>query len=375
MCCSKNRSTSRRRAPRRSSRRAARRRYVAVVLQHRFSPRPNSWGPSWPTKSGEIAACSTKIPLWRPQTYYDEPGRGAKARDGGGVLITQGIHTLDLMLNLAGPVEEVCGYAMTSAVHRMETEDLACAALRFKNGAIGTVEATTAAYPGSAERIEFIGSKGTAALAGPELMVRRHDGTQEDVASSAPAGGTGADPMAFPHDFHLAVWRDFLDAIDRNKRRACRRAKRLRSTDWSMRCSRPVRRTERSKWRIANREWRIGYFLLAIRSSQLWRRPLCHPHDVVRAHPFCECRLDVGRGERDVASSGIVGSSSGRSKSRRPRNPRAMLSMLASLSGRRRRTSALTRRSSSAVTGTVCIVLISFATMAAALVTFSGSQA
>ena len=90
---------------------------------------------------GEVVGCSTVIRLWRPQSYYDEPGRGSFARDGGGVLISQGIHTLDLMLSLAGPVVEVTGYAATSPVHRMETEDMVCAAVRFQNGALGTIDA------------------------------------------------------------------------------------------------------------------------------------------------------------------------------------------------------------------------------------------
>lgn len=188
---------------------------IAVCLQHRFKPAAERLAAILAAQElGKIVSCSTTIPLWRPQTYYDEPGRGAKARDGGGVLITQGIHTLDLMLSLAGPVEDVCGYAMTSTVHRMETEDLACAAVRYRSGAIGIIAATTAAYPGDAERIEFIGTKGTASLAGTALTVLRHDGSREDLAPDASAGGTGADPMAFPHDYHLGVWRDFLDAID-----------------------------------------------------------------------------------------------------------------------------------------------------------------
>lgn len=189
---------------------------IAVCLQHRFRKAAERLGAILAAGSlGEIAGCSTKIPLWRTQGYYDQPGRGVKARDGGGVLITQGIHTLDLMLSLAGPVEEVCGYAVTSAVHRMETEDLACAAVRFKNGAIGTVEATTAAYPGGEALIQFIGTKGTALLAGTALSVQWHDGRREDIA--AESFGGGADPMAFPHDHHRAVWRDFLDAIDHDR--------------------------------------------------------------------------------------------------------------------------------------------------------------
>jgi predicted dehydrogenase len=190
---------------------------VAVCLQHRFRAAAERLAVILAEEGlGKIVACSTKIPLWRTQAYYDEPGRGVKARDGGGVLITQGIHTLDLMLSLAGPVEEVCGYAITSAVHRMETEDLACAAVRFKNGAVGTIEATTAAYPGGEALIDFIGTKGTACLAGTALAVRWHDGRREDLPAES-SGGGGADPMAFPHDHHLAVWRDFLDAIDHNR--------------------------------------------------------------------------------------------------------------------------------------------------------------
>ncbi|MBU6296788.1 MAG: Gfo/Idh/MocA family oxidoreductase [Alphaproteobacteria bacterium] len=191
---------------------------VAVCLQHRFKPAAERLAAILAAQElGKIVYCSTRIPLWRPQAYYDEPGRGAKARDGGGVLITQGIHTLDLMLSLAGPIDEVCGYATTSAVHQMETEDLACAAVRYRSGAIGIVEATTAAYPGGVERIDFIGTKGTASLAGTALTVLRHDGAHEEMTPDASAGGAGADPMAFPHDYHLGVWRDFLDAIDENR--------------------------------------------------------------------------------------------------------------------------------------------------------------
>jgi predicted dehydrogenase len=188
---------------------------LGVVLQHRFKPAAERLAAI--LKAGElgpIVNCSTSIRLWRPQSYYDEPGRGTKARDGGGVLLTQGIHTLDLMLSLVGPIVEVAGYAVTSPVHRMETEDTVCAAVRFAGGAIGVIDATTAAYPGGPERIELIGSKGTATLAGTALDVRWHDGRQETIEPDASSGGTGADPMAFPHDYHLGVWRDFLDAVE-----------------------------------------------------------------------------------------------------------------------------------------------------------------
>jgi UDP-N-acetyl-2-amino-2-deoxyglucuronate dehydrogenase len=125
---------------------------LGVVLQHRFRPagmrRPNSaFG-----RTGRIVGCSTVIRLWRPQSYYDEPGRGSFARDGGGVLISQGIHTLDLMLSLAGPIDRGDRLCHHHPVHRMETEDMVCAAVRFANGAFGTIDATTAAYPGFPRR-------------------------------------------------------------------------------------------------------------------------------------------------------------------------------------------------------------------------------
>ncbi len=187
---------------------------LGVVLQHRFRPAGQRLADLLAAgELGTIVGCSTVIRLWRPQGYYDEPGRGSFARDGGGVLMSQGIHTLDLMLSLAGPITEVAGFATTTPVHRMETEDMVCAAVRFANGAFGTIDATTAAYPGFPERIELTCEKGTAVLAGTSLKVRFQDGRRIDVEPDDSAGGTGADPMAFPHDDHRAVMADFVEAI------------------------------------------------------------------------------------------------------------------------------------------------------------------
>lgn len=187
---------------------------LGVVLQHRFRPSGMRLREILASGAlGKVVGCSTVIRLWRPQAYYDEPGRGSFARDGGGVLISQGIHTLDLMLSLAGPVETVSGFAVTTPVHRMETEDMVCAAVRFANGAIGTIDATTAAYPGFHEEITLTCQNGTAHLRGGELMVQYHDGRREEVTVPTAAGGTGADPMDFPHDAHRAVMADFCAAI------------------------------------------------------------------------------------------------------------------------------------------------------------------
>jgi predicted dehydrogenase len=191
---------------------------LGMMLQHRF--RPAALKLREMIRAGELGTivnCSTVIRLWRPQSYYDVEGRGTLARDGGGVLITQGIHTLDLMLSLAGPIAEVRAYATTSNVHRMETEDMVVAAVRFANGALGTIDATTAAYPGFAERIEIIGEKATASLVGSDLVVAHNDGRVTEMKTEYGAGGTGADPMAFPNDWHRSAIADFLDALDQKR--------------------------------------------------------------------------------------------------------------------------------------------------------------
>lgn len=191
---------------------------VAVMLQHRFKPAAERLGRVLAEEGvGRIVGVSARVPLWRPQSYYDVEGRGTRARDGGGVLISQAIHTLDLMLSLAGPVSEVKAFVGYGAAHRMETEDMVAAAMRFESGAIGVLEATTAFYPGSAEQIAFTGTTGTAILTGTGLELRWQNGRTETLAPDAMPGGVGADPMAFSHHYHLAAWRDFLDALDEGR--------------------------------------------------------------------------------------------------------------------------------------------------------------
>jgi UDP-N-acetyl-2-amino-2-deoxyglucuronate dehydrogenase len=187
---------------------------LGVVLQHRL--RPASIALDRVVKSGglgTITGASAWIRWWRPQSYYDEPGRGTYARDGGGVLITQAIHTLDLFTSVAGEVTEVAAFTSTTPVHRMEAEDMVAAAVRFANGAIGTVDATTACYPGLPERIEVVGTAGTAIWASGTLDVFYQDGRTEQVTGEDVKGG-GADPMAYSHHAHKNLIVSFLDALD-----------------------------------------------------------------------------------------------------------------------------------------------------------------
>lgn len=187
---------------------------LGIVLQHRYRP-PVMHLAALLTEGrlGRVVGASASIRNWRPQSYYDVPGRGTYARDGGGVLLTQAIHTLDVLASLVGPPEEVAAFATTTPVHKMEAEDIVGAAIRFVDGTIGTIGATTTAYPGHADRIDIIGERGAATIAGMSLAVNFHDGTEERIEGGGAAAGAGADPMAFAHDQHRALISDFVEAL------------------------------------------------------------------------------------------------------------------------------------------------------------------
>ena len=189
---------------------------LGVVLQHRFRPAAQKLREMLP-RLGKVVSASAAIPNWRPQSYYDQPGRGTRWRDGGGVLLTQAIHTLDLFLSFTGEPAEVKSFATTTPIHKMETEDLVAATVRFRSGALGVVHATTTAYPGFPERIELIGTQGTALLEGTSLKMSFSDAQSLEMKTESGGGGTGADPMAFPHDWHRGVLADFLDSIEKNR--------------------------------------------------------------------------------------------------------------------------------------------------------------
>ena len=187
---------------------------LGVVLQHRFRE-PSERLAEIITGGGlgALVGASAEIRNWRPQSYYDLPGRGTFARDGGGVMLTQAIHTLDVLISLVGLPAEVSAFACTTPVHDMEAEDMVAASVRFSNGAIGTIGATTTAYPGYADRIDIIGEKGSATIEGWELRVDYSDGTEERITPGETQGGFGADPMDFAPDQHRALIEDFLSAI------------------------------------------------------------------------------------------------------------------------------------------------------------------
>jgi len=188
-------------------------RKLGVVFQQRFRTSvQQARGLLAAGELGELLSVSCSVRWWRPAEYYAQPGRGTIARDGGGVLLTQAIHTLDAMLDLAGNVSRVSALCRTSAMRTIDTEDIACAAVTFSSGALGVIDATTTAYPGYPERIELAGTKGSLVLEAERLTLHRQGRDPMHVEGSS-AGGGGADPMAFSHEPHKRLIEDFLDAV------------------------------------------------------------------------------------------------------------------------------------------------------------------
>jgi len=187
---------------------------LGVVFQHRFRAASEALAELLAEgRLGTVRMVRVDVPWWRDQSYYDEPGRGTYERDGGGVLISQAIHTLDLMLSMTGPVTEVQAMTATTPFHRMESEDFAVGALRFASGAVGSVFATTSACPGDAESLILDCERGTATLKSGVLTIRWREGGSETFGEETGTGG-GADPMAFPHGWHRDLIADFAEAVE-----------------------------------------------------------------------------------------------------------------------------------------------------------------
>ncbi|HSU34016.1 MAG TPA: Gfo/Idh/MocA family oxidoreductase [Propionibacteriaceae bacterium] len=144
---------------------------VAVISQHRFDPasevtlRAIANG-----ELGRITSGVASIDWWRGQSYYDSGDwRGTWELDGGGALMNQGVHTVDLLIAALGPPVEVFAYAETLAHERIETEDVAVGVVRFASGALGVLHGTTAAYPGLSARLQVHGDKGSVVIENDEF--------------------------------------------------------------------------------------------------------------------------------------------------------------------------------------------------------------
>jgi predicted dehydrogenase len=172
---------------------------------------------------GRPILASGRVRWYRPPEYYgDSRWRGTWALDGGGALMNQGVHTVDLLLWLMGGVKRVSARAVT-ALHDIEVEDTVVATLEFTNGAIGTLEAATSVYPGYRRRVELTGTSGTVVLEHDRIVVA--DLRNPDAAVISPTQKSrnlnSASPVGPDVDGHKRLLEDFLRAIETNSKACC----------------------------------------------------------------------------------------------------------------------------------------------------------
>jgi len=176
-------------------------------------------------KMGKIIGAHAHLPWFRADSYYEGPHgpwRGTWKLDGGGAMMNQGIHTIDLIQWLAGRVESVCGFYGVHN-HNIEAEDQTVAAFKFENGATGTFYATTCCIPEGAQRIYMYGSKGSFSKHGDKLESYDMGGPKERKRMMGLFGGgkkssaIGKDPMAVSADGHKLIVEDLVKAIRNNR--------------------------------------------------------------------------------------------------------------------------------------------------------------
>jgi UDP-N-acetyl-2-amino-2-deoxyglucuronate dehydrogenase len=195
---------------------------VTVISQHRFDPATEvtltaiSRG-----ELGRLTSGIASIDWWRGQSYYDSGDwRGTWELDGGGALMNQGVHTVDLLVAAMGRPVEVFAYTGTLAHERIETEDVAVGVVRFENGAFGVLHATTAAYPGLSARLQVHGDRGSAVIDNDQLAFFHATpvGTEPDeklmgATSDRAVPTAGSDPGQLS-DAHRLQYLNFLGALD-----------------------------------------------------------------------------------------------------------------------------------------------------------------
>lgn len=171
---------------------------------------------------GTLILASGHVKWYRPPDYYgNSRWRGTWALDGGGALMNQGIHTVDLLLHLFGPVVRVSARTATR-LHAIEVEDTAAAVLEFESGALGLLEAATSVFPGYARRVEVTGSEGTLIL-DQDRLVRADLRTPVNdlVDETAGAAESASSPVVSDVTPHRRIFEDFIRAIETNGTPAC----------------------------------------------------------------------------------------------------------------------------------------------------------
>ncbi|MBS4073502.1 MAG: Gfo/Idh/MocA family oxidoreductase [Algoriphagus sp.] len=189
---------------------------LGVVFQNRFSPDFTKLKDAISNGVfGRLLMGNAAVNWFRDANYYSSSQwKGTLTYDGGGALINQAIHTLDLLLEVMGEVDSVFGKVKTT-LYPIEGEDLGAALVNFKSGAMGTITAGTSLYPGYLERLEIYGTEGSAILEAGKLTAWNVRGMESPIAKTEHNAASGSsDPNAIGFELHAKQWMDFLQAIE-----------------------------------------------------------------------------------------------------------------------------------------------------------------
>jgi UDP-N-acetyl-2-amino-2-deoxyglucuronate dehydrogenase len=192
---------------------------LAVIFQIRFLPGVVAVHKAVAEgRLGKLILGDAYVKWHRAQDYYDSATwRGTWALDGGGALMNQGVHYVDLLQWMMGPVETITGHIDTLVRQRIEVEDTAVACLKFANGALGVIEACTSAKAGVPARLEIRGEKGTVVIEDGNVVTWDVEGEEGFVAESVDTGSGSTNPMAITSLGHEAQIRDMVDAINEGR--------------------------------------------------------------------------------------------------------------------------------------------------------------
>ena len=194
---------------------------LGVALQSRFLDAPRALKTAVENgRLGNPVMASAYVKWYRSAEYYGAAKwRGTLAMDGGGALINQAIHTVDLLRWIMGPVREVRSFTGRLLHPQIEGEDTVAAALRFTSGALGVIEAATSVYPGFKRRIEIAGTEGTAILEGDNITAwTLRDGSPNPAPAAGEVSDGSANPMAIDCEGHRRVMDDFAAAIGEQRK-------------------------------------------------------------------------------------------------------------------------------------------------------------
>jgi UDP-N-acetyl-2-amino-2-deoxyglucuronate dehydrogenase len=175
---------------------------------------------------GRLTLGETTCKWWRSQAYYDEGGwKGTRALDGGGALMNQAIHNVDLLQWMMGPVTHISGFTAMLAHERIEVEDTAVACLRFASGALGVIQATTSVHPGLPKTIGIHGDQGTVVIEQDDVLrwefaaeTAEDKQVRQRFAQKTGASGGSSNPAAISHQGHARQLADFVESIRKGRK-------------------------------------------------------------------------------------------------------------------------------------------------------------